>query len=700
MVQPIAGEPFLTALRIVPAPTGQSVRSEAMTEAGLVARHPYDDHGLVAAKAAIRDHPHTASAWDKLGVAFRQQGYGEAALWAWKRAAQYGSAPDVQHQLQRDRLQAGACLLMSTSDHSEYIHLVPVLRHFGNTLPLYWLAQFRGSRFGHWWSPTFVESTDPVFDPPSDLLVKGGLVSCSPSEPTLESSQQAELDTLLGHLMATDPDAAIEELKAQVREIPFHRNRWDDLIRALHESGRHALATLCATHARSVFANEYQVQDHTEDLVHRIQSAATTGPCRVLHDPDRLHRLAADYFSRLRALSDPPEQSRFDTMNVDYPCNESRYLGACAEGPLTIVGRAGAYIGTGAGLFLPHMVHQRASIGYVVDYNRFVTEALIPATGLLLASAEDPAEWLSWLLAVPLTSAERADLAGQDVVEYQHFFADRDSDERWFVAVMADLCRLLRPHFPTQEWERCTNALIRFAYWQWYVQLAVSTSFHRGALLSLLSDHSSTGYGGILSHRENFGAAQRLWQEGRITGVSADWQGGVMGRIRAELQARGERVQVIYASNILDDSMSRGAWQGMHSSLTDLQAEADGVVIQMEMGGAWMHRYRYDEYLRMLACDPTHPSEAWQPIHFCMRAMAHVLGAPQSFFAYRLRSDASELEALRRYPLIKAVLELAADEPPQLTTAAAKALAQRHRLSPNDTWRLLFFLREMGCLAD
>lgn len=700
MIQPIAGEPFLTALRIVPAPTGQSVRFEAMTEAGLVARHPYDDHGLVAAKAAIRDHPHTASAWDELGVAFRQQGYGEAALWAWKRAAQYGSAADVQHQLQRDRLQAGARLLMSTSDHSEYIHQVLVLRHFGNTLPLYWLAQFHGARFGRLWVSIFVESHDRVFDPQSDLLVKGGLISCSPSEPTLGSAQQAELDTLLGHLMATDPDAAIEERKARVREIPFQSDRWDNLIRALHESGRHALATLCAKHARSVFADEYQVQDHTEDLVDRIQSAATTGPCRVLHDPDRLHRLAAVYFSRLRALSDPPEQSRFDEINVDYPCNESTYLGACAEGPLTIFGRGGAYIGTGAGLFLPHMVHQRASIGYVVDYNRFVTEALMPATGLLLASAEDPAEWLSWLLAVPLTSAERADLASQDVVEYRHFFADRDSDERWFVAVMADLCRLLRPHFPTQEWERCTNALIRFAYREWYVQSAVSASFHRGALLSRLSAQSPTGYGGILSHRENFGAAQRLWQEGRITGVSADWQGGVMGHIRAELRARGERVQVIYPSNILDYSMSRGAWQGMHSALTDLQAEADGVVIQMELGGALMKRYRYDAYLRMITCDSAHPSEAWQPIQFCMRALAHMWGTPQEFFARRLSGSDNELEALRRYPLIKSLLELAADEPPQLTTAAAKALAQRHRLSPNDTWRLLFFLRDMGCLAD
>ncbi len=663
-----------------------------MTRDGLLAPHPYDSPGLAAAKQAVAADPPTKQAWEGLREGFFFGGYGQAAIWSWRESARYPGSADAWFQQRIAELEAGGRLFIKECDAKIFRHLQPILRQFGGSLPLFWCNHFVFKQFTGFLTGIQVETSDRVFDPHIDFLMCGGLVSCGaqilPRDPITANQQ----DTVLGHLMAADPDATIEAAKARVRAFPMQFDRWKNLIQALQRAGREPLATLCEDYARAAFPTVYARDTQRVD---KIRSTVAMAPSQVFPDHARLRTIADRYFSQLRKLSDPPAQLRFNGGDLDFPCNEPSYPKAFLPGAGNSVGLGGAYLGTGAGLFLAHMVHQRAVVGYVVDYNRMVTEMLIPAIGLLLAAAESPVDWLSWLLGVPLSPQERADLMRQPMAEIVRFFMYRESDDTQFATVMAALCELLRPYFPHAEWQRAAAHFVQFAYDHWFWKTGTDVWF-RMTCLRLLAQPGPKGHGGLLANRATFAAAQRLWREGRVIGVSGDWRGRAMARIGDDLRRRGLPLRVIYPSNLLEHSLEyshmRHSWRRLQANLQSLPTDAATIVLQMERGGVNLWRYRYDNYLRMIAFDPS-AKESRTAIHCSMRALAAAAGNPQKFV------EELSIITYEKHRLWRTLKLLAGGCSPSLTETNVMAEAQRAHLSPNDTWRLLFLLREAGCMV-
>lgn len=687
---PIPGEPFLRNLLIAPSPCGQTAPVGSMTPQGLLAPHPYDDYSLSQAKSTVLAQPVSTTAWSVFGDKLLDMGYGDAAIMAWREGQRFGP---LGENYVRDlaQLEAGAQLLLPSLNPDVFSHLAMVLRIFRGTLPVFWCRQFMYVRYRATWKCWYTEATTP-FDPTRHVPVIDGLAGLGDGSKTIP-----ELDVLLGYLFAPDTDPQVEEEKNNVRKAPRNGAWWERLIRQLVQTGREEVSKVFLSCARRIDGKYFEMIAAEATREDTIVRAARTEGATTGFDIERLHVPFDRYFTHLRRLSDPPVQLRLDPHNIDFPTNEWHWPDAVEGGTHSFAGRGGVYIGTGAGLVFPHMVHQRATAGYVVDYNRVVTEGVLPCIGLLLDAAESPAQFVAALCSIPLTAAESEALRPLSGAELFTRLANRPSDEATFRTTMTTLCRLLLSAGDPTTAETIARAVIAFFY-----EHNFQYTLFRRPMLKRLTETGPSGRGGILGDEATFRAAQALWREGRIIGVSADWTGGVMGRIAADCAQRSQLVGAIYPSNILEhlDENGRGAIKAFAQGLTTLPHDGTTVVATTERGGGTGMRYTMTDYLAMLRFETAHDST--QATRLLMKVLAAHHGGRSHFFTGHLPTPGTpEYEAWNSRLLTRAVLAIGKPhKKPRVTTARARRIAARSDLGPNDAWRFLFFLRMMGCLID
>jgi len=626
--------------------------------------------------------PNDLQVWTDLGDTFLRGGYPRNALLALEYAESLGP-PLQSHELQR--LRDGAVLTFNVNQ-SDLDQINYWLRQYGGVVQVERLRAMTERRYG--------DSQFFSFDPPDTIekspIIKGGYVylfGAEQSEP--DPLCEATLDILFG-----DAGRIVDKHRQEVLDRESEMSNWMDLHNALVAVKLGAEADTIISHVARTFPRSWEKYINRLDSLKRVQAAVQCdGDCRLPRST-QIKDMLASYFRRNRIMSDP-----FQKMNwagdIDFPCNEPELLRPFMPGADNIMGSGGIYVGTGAGLHLFHMPYQNARHGFVVDYNRSVSELLLPAIGSLLIASDSPAMWLSYLMAIPLDEGMGRKLAGVSGRDLMSKFSKLSPDLTYFEKICADLGSLLLPFFPKRDRQMMVERLFR-----------VMDSLQNDLNLEYLAESTSEGYGGPISSLENFTAARKLWLEHRVTGISADWQGSVHHEIAMVAAHMDENVRVIYPSNIQAHAVRRSsnlqASIAFAGGLSAVPTDDDTRVIFSTAGGLNTMIYPLQDLLRFMGKRPGSEREAMVR-YAILSAIGYAKDDPVKIISANWKfTNHHKLEKVEKHPLVKALhraLTLFGERDKQpLNNRDLREIVSEHNLGRTDAWRLRFALRYFGVI--
>ncbi|MBI4237891.1 MAG: hypothetical protein HY696_05670 [Deltaproteobacteria bacterium] len=651
---------------------------------GLSPGHPRDQVVRRATMSARRT-PAAPAAWEALGDAYLHAGYAAAARDSYRQAVACGAD---RLSPKAEALRRGTGLVWWSDDRDVIAAADQYLQMWRGAASVYWTEQWMIERFGS--GAMIFHESEPFVARGQSFPVNDGVMRRTAAIPCV---LRAEEERVMQLLWRCEGDPQSERHKRALRSAPWRFDEWVALAHTLERQGRQHEAELviglilrCAPQ----LGQAWILRRQREELL----TASAASDLSVLTAAAPLMRAHLErYFTRLRELSDPPANVHLSSQ-IDCPTNEGNWLAPLADGPQSIVGRGGVYLGTGAGLCLTHMAYQDATHGYVVDYNPFVTEAVLPALACLFLAAERAEVWLGACLGVPLN--ERAAAQGNRK-SFAHRVQDVQrcaADKRWHDAVITDLLRLLRPHWPAADRERLGQALIEF-----FTALRDPETSTRQAFVAEMLRTNAAGRGGFLSSRAAYAAVRRLWLEDRVTGVAADWRGEVLARIGRTLRARGETVQVVYMSNLLEHAIRapdapEGIARTLHQLRRGLRAcplDPAARTIVTARGTHCLAVVPGDAISRLFALGPAEVATA-PLIEPLIEALAFPRDDLEGLF-WQLARGSSFSEVFTRHPLGQALRALVRRPLPGLTRRDIAHAVQQFALSARDAWRLQFVIR-------
>ena len=243
------------------------------------------------------------------------------------------------------------------------------------------------------------------------------------------------------------------------------------------------------------------------------------------------------YLKRSIALTgDEPvgifEHSSFDP---DFLTNEESYPDVIAD----IEKRGDVYIGTTRAVSFTFPAAQRATHAFVVDYDPKVPFGFTIVWGMLMLMAPDRAHFLSLLFGAPLMPDRQGnfeEMSGEDLIlEIRKHAHDAGFSSAVHSAILSSAVDISYP-YSLPAVESMLKGLVKF--------------FSKPESLNVLAGQDGAGRGGPLFSERAYQNERRLFFEGRMTGVVTDLAGDGMNPVIGAIEALGQRVGVVYVSNV------------------------------------------------------------------------------------------------------------------------------------------------------
>lgn len=249
---------------------------------------------------------------------------------------------------------------------------------------------------------------------------------------------------------------------------------------------------------------------------------------------ERFFPIMDAYLRRSAALSSARAKMS-SVFLTDFLTNESDYPSVLSS--LDRVG--GVYVGTTRALSFTFPAVQKASHAFVVDQDAKVPFGFTAVWGALLCMAPTRARFLSLLLGMPLpltAPPQYREMDGKELI-FQIWSRPQNAGFANAVAEAISKTAVLDAYpYSRSAVEESKKGLLRFE--------------SAPQLLDVLAKKDGTGRGGILSSEAAYQKERRLFLEGRMTGVAADIAGPEMQNVFSAIRALGQKVGVIYVSNI------------------------------------------------------------------------------------------------------------------------------------------------------
>ena len=263
-------------------------------------------------------------------------------------------------------------------------------------------------------------------------------------------------------------------------------------------------------------------------------------------DCTALDHLAESYFNRSRRFFSP--SSDFSSGLNFFLTNETDYPSAIQS----IRGVGGVFAGVGRILPITYAAWQGAGRVYVVDKKALIPMGFVPLYGAMLTMARNRAELLSVLVGRPISDSTNISEADSPA-KLCDTVMSRPYDNRFADAVASGLARIL-----ARNLRQVNCSSVRVALRDWISKLSRSFVHRRASLQDdqspawLLTRTDHEGRGGALSSERAFRQERALFLESRVTGVADDLITGGLRSIGRDVRASGERLGVVYVSNVED----------------------------------------------------------------------------------------------------------------------------------------------------
>jgi len=610
-----------------------------------------------------------SKSWCVIGRAHAESGFRNRALASFAYARQYGHGIPRNFQQYHQQIAATKRLHIKAFDPEADALLQRCVRTFG-PMPVgiaNALLENRNLTLGH-------EGHWSIEPNALGLPVEAGIIL--PDE-----AHEVALPIHMGalHLILTQEFFECYAEQQDVLANPFEGERWRQLVQVLTTEQYPDEAKICTVLARHLSPEIRQRETWQHKVVNAWQNPNVT--FSILPFEAHIRRVINGYFSRLKAASDAPENLSINN-GYAFPPNEFsfRFFMQPQKKRPTMNGIGGCYMGVGTSMYLTHMVRQDATHGYVVDYNRFVTEALLPITGALLIAARNRVEFFCRLFGIKISPEEMSALDAKSNEVIISTLLRSPRDDAYHTAVITDLISILSHHSDNDSRKQFAREFADF-----FNRFKNDADFHHRLVLlhHFLGDTHSTP-GSAFSDEQNFIKARSLWVDERITGISGNWLGTAPNAIARDIsQHHREAVGLIYTSNLLD-YLSPNELISLEKALRVIPLASNAAVIHTNSGGSNYQLYRPEEFWSFFPDDAKEDDERWVQIWWSR--VLHHLGHLPEFLDNLINKKSMVIRSAVTGdfdPLFVGILgELTADP------ACVDRIAAKHKLSKRKHLRL------------
>jgi hypothetical protein len=292
-------------------------------------------------------------------------------------------------------------------------------------------------------------------------------------------------------------------------------------------------------------------------------------------------------------------------------------------------------------LVLEYALHSGATMTYVVDYNKLVTQIVWPIQVVWYHQHEDRMDFLTGLLSAELSQQEKDRFrrsGASTILHHVQFGPGRVSGAK-FNEAMERFVRLLEPHVDVdvQPHLRATAGgfFAAFLNRDRPDKTPVETDQFYGISFREATWEDIDRHGGTLSSQVAYTRTRQLVRE-RFQVATGSLAGEGLGHVAQAIAETGERIATLYLSNVLEHFRRPEEYVQLFDRLQQLPATDETLVLRTALGGIIKIHQSFGAFIRMARGVNIARSDSQHSLHYRVRvhrallSNAEVLSATQT----------------------------------------------------------------------